>query len=208
MRQTCIGTRETDDLRSQVMRRTKPFRRTARSATPGPCAGWIRGLGGRRSDEHPTVHLDRRGRATEPLDGLGPVCARRVRGLREPLARGRGPLESFGPPAPRIARVRQRRSPASTPHAGGCLLLLNRLNPASALSAPSMVRERGRPSGGRIARAPPAPAWERSRGNRGGGRGERTATGECGIPPWQPHPLSFTPRTAACAQSEAARGSD
>src|SRR5713226_6917045 len=64
--QTCIGTSETDDLRSQLMRRTKPSRRTARSDTPGPCAGWIRGPGGRRSDENPTVHLDRRGGATEP----------------------------------------------------------------------------------------------------------------------------------------------
>src|SRR5881628_2794649 len=91
--QTCIGTRETDDLRSQVMRRTRPFRRTARSATPGPCAGWIRGPGGLRIDEHPTVHIDRRRCATGPLDGTRPVRALRVRGLREHMARGRGPLE-------------------------------------------------------------------------------------------------------------------
>src|SRR2546428_5434330 len=121
--QTCIGTNETDDLRSQVMRRTKVSRRTAQSATPGPCAGWIRGPGGRRSDKHPAVHLDRRWEPTEPLDGPGPVRAPRVRGLREPVARGRGPLESFGP---RPIDVRQRRSPASTPDAGDCLLLLNR----------------------------------------------------------------------------------
>src|SRR5438093_6473778 len=123
IRQTCIGTSETDDLRSQVMRRTKPSRRTARSGTLGRCAGWIRGPGGRRSDEHPALHLDRRRRATEPPDGPGPVRARRVRGLREPVAQGRGPLESFGP---RIERVRQRRSPASTPDASDWLLLLNR----------------------------------------------------------------------------------
>src|SRR2546428_10797177 len=76
--QTCIGTRETDDLRSQLMRRTKPSRRTAPSATLGPCAGWIRGPGGRRSDENSTVYLDRRGAATEPLDGPGSVRALRV----------------------------------------------------------------------------------------------------------------------------------
>src|SRR5439155_27282507 len=63
--QTCIVTRETDDLRSQLMRRTKPSRRTAQFGTLGPCAEWIRGRGGRRSDEHPAVHLDRRRPATE-----------------------------------------------------------------------------------------------------------------------------------------------
>src|SRR6266571_5792487 len=56
--QTCIGTSETDDLRSQVMRRTKPSPRTAQSGTLGPCVGWIRGPGGRRIDQHPAVHLD------------------------------------------------------------------------------------------------------------------------------------------------------
>src|SRR5207245_4038093 len=126
IRQTCIGTRETDDLRSQLTRRREPSRRTAPSATLGPCAEWIRGPGGRRSDEHPAVPLDRRRGATGPLDGLGPVRALRVRGLRKPLARGRGLLESFGPPRPRIPRVRRRRSHASTPDAGDCLLLLNR----------------------------------------------------------------------------------
>src|SRR6266581_8550465 len=126
MSQTCIGTRETDDLRSQVLRRTKPTPRTARSATPGPCAGWIRGPGGRLSDEHPAVHLGRRRGPTEPLDGPGPLRAPRVRGLREPVARERGPFESRGLRPPRIGRVRQRRSPASTPNAGDCLLLLNR----------------------------------------------------------------------------------
>src|SRR5947209_20092814 len=67
IRQTCIGTRETDDLRSQVMRRTRPFRRTARSATPGPCARWVRGPGGRRSDGHATVHADLRWVPAAPL---------------------------------------------------------------------------------------------------------------------------------------------
>src|SRR5439155_676733 len=36
--QTCIGTRETDGLRSQLMKRTMPSRRTRRSGTLGPCA--------------------------------------------------------------------------------------------------------------------------------------------------------------------------
>src|SRR5207244_11673298 len=57
--QTCIGTSETDDLRSQLMRRTKPSRRTPQSATLGPCAAWIRGSGGGRYDGDPAVHLAR-----------------------------------------------------------------------------------------------------------------------------------------------------
>src|SRR5947209_19327239 len=63
--QTCIGTRETDDLRSQVMRRTRPFRRTARSATPGPCAGWIGGRGGGRTHGQPTLVCNTRELETE-----------------------------------------------------------------------------------------------------------------------------------------------
>src|SRR5947209_13914993 len=82
IRQTCIGTRETVDLRSQVMRRTKPSRRTPLSATRGPCAAWIRGPGGGRYDEHPTVHLDRRGVAANPADGPRPLRSVRIRGPR------------------------------------------------------------------------------------------------------------------------------
>src|SRR2546428_707150 len=56
--QTCIGTRETDDLRSQAVRRTRPSGRTRRSATLGPCEGWIRGAGGGPYDESALLHLD------------------------------------------------------------------------------------------------------------------------------------------------------
>src|SRR5438128_12184528 len=76
--QTCIGTRETVDLRSQVIRRTKPSRRTPLSATRGPCAAWIRGPGGGRYDEHPTVHLDRRGVAADPADRTRPLRSLRI----------------------------------------------------------------------------------------------------------------------------------
>src|SRR2546427_12336304 len=56
--QTCIGTRETDDLRSQAVRRTRPSGRTRRSATIGPGEGWIRGDGGGPYDETALLHLD------------------------------------------------------------------------------------------------------------------------------------------------------
>src|SRR3989442_3338174 len=55
--QTCIGTRETDDLRSQAVRRTRPSGRTRRSATPGPCEGGMRGAGGEPYDEPDLLHL-------------------------------------------------------------------------------------------------------------------------------------------------------
>src|SRR5206468_11202480 len=71
--QTCIGTSETDDLRSQLMRRTKPSRRTPPSATLGPCAAWIRGSVGGRYDEHPTVHVYRGRVAANPGEGPRPV---------------------------------------------------------------------------------------------------------------------------------------
>src|SRR5207245_11529967 len=71
--QTCIGTRETDDLRSQLMRRTTPSRRTPQSGTLGPCAGWIRGSGGGRYDEHPSVHVDIRRVAANPGGEPRPV---------------------------------------------------------------------------------------------------------------------------------------
>src|SRR5713226_6867476 len=122
IRQTCIGTRETDDLRSQLMRRTRPFRRTTPSGTLGPCAGWIRGLGGRRSDGHPPVHLDRRRVAANPPDGPRPVRSGRIRRLRNRVARGWGSPELLGG---HIAQVRERRSPAAAAHAGDCLLLLS-----------------------------------------------------------------------------------
>src|SRR2546427_13252757 len=80
--QTCIGTSETDDLRSQLMRRTKPSRRTPQSATLGPCAAWIRGSGRGRYDEHPTVHLDRGRVAANPEHGPRPVRAGGIRGPR------------------------------------------------------------------------------------------------------------------------------
>src|SRR3989475_11666366 len=71
--QTCIGTGETGGLRSQLMRRTKPSRRTPQSATLGPCAAWIRGCGGGRYDEQPPVRLDRGRVAASPDDGPRPV---------------------------------------------------------------------------------------------------------------------------------------
>src|SRR5438445_13148852 len=74
MVETCIGTRETDDLRSQLMRRTKPFRRTPPSSALGPCAAWLRGSGGGRDDEHPSVHVDCRRVAEDAGDGPRPVC--------------------------------------------------------------------------------------------------------------------------------------
>src|SRR2546426_5175861 len=98
--QTCIGTRETDDLRSQLMRRTTPSRRTPQSATLGPCAGWIRGLGGGWYDEHPTVHLDRRRVAANPHDGPRPVRSGRIRGPGWGVVRRRrtGTFSSRGAP--------------------------------------------------------------------------------------------------------------
>src|SRR2546422_6514972 len=119
--QTCIGTREMDDLRSQLMRRTKPSRRTARSGTLGPCAGWIRGPGGRRNDEHPTVHLDRLWVAANPADGPRPLRSVRIRGPRWGMARRRSPHKPF---EPRVVRIRGRRSPATPVDAGNQHLLL------------------------------------------------------------------------------------
>src|SRR6267143_4239499 len=121
IRQTCIGTRETDDLRSQVMRQTRASRRTVPSATLGPCAGWIRGPGGRRSDEHPPVPLDRRRVAANPHDGPRSVRSGRIRGPRWGLARRRGSPEPF---RPRVVRIRGRRSPAAPVDAGDQHLLL------------------------------------------------------------------------------------
>src|SRR5947199_10667203 len=71
--QTCIGTNETDDLRSQLMRRTKASRHTLQSATLGACAAWLRGSGGGRYDDHPTVHLDGGRVAADPHDGPLPA---------------------------------------------------------------------------------------------------------------------------------------
>src|SRR2546425_5313606 len=118
--QTCIGTRETDDLRSQLMRRTTPSRRTPQSGTLGPCAAWIPGLGGGRYDEHPTVHLDRRRVAANLPDRTRPVRSDRIRGPRWGVARRQGSPEPFGP---RVVRIRRRRSPAAPVDAGDQHLL-------------------------------------------------------------------------------------
>src|SRR2546426_5937351 len=56
--QICIGTRGTDDLRSQLMRRTKASRRTPPTSTLGPCAPWIRGSEDARHNEDATLHRD------------------------------------------------------------------------------------------------------------------------------------------------------
>src|SRR3989442_6380456 len=55
--QTCIGTRETDDLRSQAVRRTRPSGRTRRAATLGPFDGWNRGARGGPYDEATLLQL-------------------------------------------------------------------------------------------------------------------------------------------------------
>src|SRR2546428_11716585 len=44
--QTCIGTRETDDLRSQAVRRTRPSGRNRPYARIGPGEGWVPGAAG------------------------------------------------------------------------------------------------------------------------------------------------------------------
>src|SRR2546425_1715494 len=139
--QTCIGTRETDDLRSQLMRRTTPSRRTPQSATLGPCAGWIRGLGGGRYDDHPAIHLDCRQDEANPHDGPRPVRSGRIRGPRWGVARRRRSPEPF---RPWVARNRERRSPAAPVDAGDQHLhLLDSSNflsrESSGLSAPSTV---------------------------------------------------------------------
>src|SRR5437773_11781979 len=67
--QTCIGTRETDGLRSQLIKRTMACHRTRRSGTIGPCAESIRGLGDGRYDEGPSLLLDRARVAVQPSDG-------------------------------------------------------------------------------------------------------------------------------------------
>src|SRR5206468_5031884 len=161
--QTCIGTRETDDLRSQLMKRTMPSRRTRRSGTLGPCAESIRGPGGGPYDERPSVHLDRGRVAAKPHDRSRSVRSDRIRGLRKRVACGRSPLEPLGRC---IARIRERRSPAAPPDTGDCLFLLNSTRVSSALSAPSAVRERGHPSRWPAARAPSTPARERTRRHR------------------------------------------
>src|SRR2546428_8295222 len=66
--QTCIGTRETDDLRSQAVRRTRPSGRTRRSAPLGPCEGRIRGAAGGASDVPALPHLDCRQVVAHLLD--------------------------------------------------------------------------------------------------------------------------------------------
>src|SRR5216117_2251534 len=94
--QTCIGTRETDDLRSQLMKRTMPSRRTRRFGTLGPCAESIRGLGGGPYDERPSLHLDRGRVAAKPRDRSRSVRSDRIRGLRKRVACGRAPPEPLG----------------------------------------------------------------------------------------------------------------
>src|SRR5256712_10846295 len=81
--QTCIGTRETDDLRSQAVRRTRPSGRTRRSATPGPCEGGIRGAGGGPYDEPALLHPHWRRGAAKPPDPPRLVRSGRIRGPGE-----------------------------------------------------------------------------------------------------------------------------
>src|SRR2546428_707152 len=94
--QTCIGTRETDDLRSQAVRRTRPSGRTRRSATLGPCEGGIRGGGGGPYGEAALLHLDCRRVAANPHDRSRLVRSGRIRGPGERVACERASLEPFG----------------------------------------------------------------------------------------------------------------